>query len=672
MAPLHQKLGRIGRKTFVLIVSLIYTLNLFLGVYTVSALSLEQKKVLQSGSLYFNTTVEDYNKCSTTPSTSSLKPASEIYILGDSITNGSSQKYRDTFTTSGFSPYINAVGGRSWIYPGSSSAGAFTPEAGGAQTGKAAIEADSSHIANAGAIVVALGSNGGLSSNPISEIITTIRTKNSTAPIWWVNIVASDNNTYANVASFGDFNTALDKQVPTITVIDWHAKVIPDGNFSDVPTQTKQDPNGYISSDGLHPTDTGQVALVNLVTSAVISSNVTLPPEVGCSCTVSDPAATMGTPDENHKNAWNYFTSTKGLSKEATAGLMGNLEAESGINPHNTQDSAKDSAGNPVPDGPEIPFDLIKDKYGYGIAQWTSINRQQGLIDLASTEPKRSTGDLGLQLDYLWQELTLKYAGVLTKLQEPGITVQAASDEAVLHFIVPLSVLPKSGEASKQKELENRRSKSITIFNTYSDLPPGTYMSATCVSSGGEGVIINLVSADTSSVVCAEGTVDKGIADGYSDGKLSRIRLCGVAGITVNSQISGPLKSLLADASASGISLSGGSFRSMDGQIDIYNSWCKQSGISPTPPPYPKPSIKDYVRCPGGGAPGYSNHQMGAAIDFNCSGTLIPQQYSAAKDNVCFVWLNANAKKYGLYEWGKGLKRASSGYEAWHWSVDGS
>lgn len=176
---------------------------------------------------------------------------------------------------------------------------------------------------------------------------------------------------------------------------------------------------------------------------------------------------------------------------------------------------------------------------------------------------------------------------------------------------------------------------------------------------------------DTTNIPCAAGT-DYGAADGYTNGVLTRIRICRVAGMVVNSQVSKQVNDMHTAWAAAGIPLSGGSFRRMSDQINVYQNWCKNDGIVGSPPPYPKPPGQT-IRCPGGGAPGYSNHQMGMAIDFSCAGSLIPRKYAAASQNKCFQWLAANAGRFGFFEYGYGRTRdGSTGYEGWHWSVNGN
>ncbi len=155
-----------------------------------------------------------------------------------------------------------------------------------------------------------------------------------------------------------------------------------------------------------------------------------------------------------------------------------------------------------------------------------------------------------------------------------------------------------------------------------------------------------IVIGDTSNLTCAVGT-DKGIADGYADGTLHKIRICEVQGIVVNAQIATALDQLLNTARAAGVTMSGSGFRTMDQQIstrkanncpDIYNA--PSSSCSP-------PTAR----------PGYSNHQMGLAIDFTQGGGII------SASSTGFAWLKANAATYGL-------KNLPS--ESWHWSYNGN
>jgi hypothetical protein len=119
--------------------------------------------------------------------------------------------------------------------------------------------------------------------------------------------------------------------------------------------------------------------------------------------------------------------------------------------------------------------------------------------------------------------------------------------------------------------------------------------------------------------------------------------------ITVASSIAGELQQLLTAASADGISLCGGGYRSSAGQVearkrngcpDIYNS--PPSSCSP-------PTAR----------PGQSMHERGLAIDFTCNGGGA----ISSRSSPCFVWLNSHAGSYGLHNLPS---------EPWHWSSNGN
>lgn len=614
------------------------------------------------------------NSCVAPTATTAINPlprGSNVYVLGDSLTVGmrDAGNLEEKMVTEGWAVQkINAVGGEDLDW------------------GNDQIVADSALITNSDAVVVGLGTNNvgtvmdgesNLRENgpqAIRDLITTlvasIKSYNTTAKIYWTSVyVTGTLNT-----RYGSFD--LDSARPVINeAID---SIAAEYNMTILPWGTSVEAQELISTDGIHPSgkypQMANYIVGQLGGSASVNPAAPAPSLSGCSCSLTNPASVLGSKEERYQQAWNYFVTNKSLSPEAAAGIMGNLEAESGINPHNTQNNAKDSNGNEVPDGPEIPIDLIRSSYGYGIAQWTSAGRQQGLVDFAR-ETNRSTGDMGLQLDFIWKELSESYTSVLAVLQAPNVTTAGASDEFVERFETPEPFLPppRGSEAARQRTFTARRALSQAIFDTYSILPAGSSGGSACASAGGGAVVIDLETVDTSAIPCAPGTTDDGIVDAYNSGAEFVIRICRVGGTTVNSQLSGPMKNMFDAAAANGVALGGGSgFRDMDGQIGIYNGWCGRSGIDPTPPPYPKAKYSDNTQCPGGAPPGYSNHQMGLAIDMTCNGTLITQDYATAQNNPCFIWLTLNGANYGLFEFGKGAERDATGYEAWHWSVDGT
>lgn len=141
----------------------------------------------------------------------------------------------------------------------------------------------------------------------------------------------------------------------------------------------------------------------------------------------------------NEQRIWNYMKS-KGLNDFGVAGLMGNLYAESALNPKNLQQTFEKKLGytdatytESVDNGTYTNF--VKDSAGYGLAQWTYWSRKQNLLNFAQAAGK-SIGDLDMQLDFLWKELNDGYRGVLDLLRN-ATSVLEASNEILFKFERP-------------------------------------------------------------------------------------------------------------------------------------------------------------------------------------------------------------------------------------------
>lgn len=141
----------------------------------------------------------------------------------------------------------------------------------------------------------------------------------------------------------------------------------------------------------------------------------------------------------NEEKIWNYLKS-KGLNSYGCAGLMGNLYAESGLRPNNLQNSFEKKLGYTddeyvaaVDGGSYANF--VRDSAGFGLAQWTFWSRKQGLLNYANSV-KKSIGDLEMQLDYLYKELSENYKSVFSTLKTAA-SVRAASDSVLLNFERP-------------------------------------------------------------------------------------------------------------------------------------------------------------------------------------------------------------------------------------------
>lgn len=172
----------------------------------------------------------------------------------------------------------------------------------------------------------------------------------------------------------------------------------------------------------------------------------------------------------NEKIVWDYLIQRIG-NAYGVAGLMGNLWAESGFKPTNLQGTYEKKLGMTdaeytaaVDDG-TYP-DFVTDRAGYGLAQWTNGTRKRNLYDFAKNAGK-SIGDLGMQLDYLMQELATDYRTVKETLRTAA-SVQVASDIVLTKYERPAD----QSDAAKKR----RAGYGQKYYDLYADsAPPASY-----------------------------------------------------------------------------------------------------------------------------------------------------------------------------------------------------
>lgn len=163
----------------------------------------------------------------------------------------------------------------------------------------------------------------------------------------------------------------------------------------------------------------------------------------------------------NEERIWNFLKS-KGLNDFGAAGLMGNLNAESCLRPNNLEDSYQGKLGMTdesytaaVDNGSYSNF--ANDCAGYGLAQWTYRTRKAALLVFAQA-CGASIGDLEMQLDFLWKEMSESYKSMLTTLKKAS-SVREASDKVLTQYERPADM----GEATKA----TRAALGQTYYNKY-------------------------------------------------------------------------------------------------------------------------------------------------------------------------------------------------------------
>lgn len=168
----------------------------------------------------------------------------------------------------------------------------------------------------------------------------------------------------------------------------------------------------------------------------------------------------------NEEKIWNFLLSNIN-NKFGAAGLMGNLYAESGLNPNNLQNSYESKLGyndktytEAIDKGSYLNF--AHDSAGYGLAQWTYWSRKQNLYNYAA-KTKSSIGDLEMQLNFLMSELNNSYKSVLNTLKNAK-SVTEASNAVLLGF-----EKPKDQSEANQKR---RASFGQTYYDKYAAVQP--------------------------------------------------------------------------------------------------------------------------------------------------------------------------------------------------------
>lgn len=193
----------------------------------------------------------------------------------------------------------------------------------------------------------------------------------------------------------------------------------------------------------------------------------------------------------NAEKVW-WYLKKMGMTDAGAAGMLGNIEAESGVNfgiverlllnrLGNKYDDASYTAA--VDDGSIDKNTFLHPRggntqYGYGLVQWTSPGRKEGLYDLVKSKGV-SIADPGAQMEWLGTELTNSYGGVLSTLKSTN-SVSDASTAVLSKFEVPANWQSQTGSrASKAQKYYNQLKGTQGEEITGSVLPGGSSSNST-------------------------------------------------------------------------------------------------------------------------------------------------------------------------------------------------
>lgn len=188
-----------------------------------------------------------------------------------------------------------------------------------------------------------------------------------------------------------------------------------------------------------------------------------------------------------------YLTRAIGNEKGAL-GLLGNLYAESGLRSNNLQDTANTSLGL----SDEQYTSLVNggrdftDNKGYGLAQWTTDNRKNKLLDYLDG---RSVDDLEGQLGYLVKELQEDFPNVWKTLQNAS-SIHEASSAVLTGFEKP------KNQSENQDALRWHYGETIGRALQGTEIPDEDVPTADVPEDGGDKQVdeFNLIDTGTTDV----------------------------------------------------------------------------------------------------------------------------------------------------------------------------
>lgn len=183
-----------------------------------------------------------------------------------------------------------------------------------------------------------------------------------------------------------------------------------------------------------------------------------------------------GNLSDNAKKVWKRLRS-KGLTENATAGLMGCWKIESGFNPINLENKFESKYGSDSEYTKQVDStgkwpDSASDAVGYGLAQWTGANgsssgeRKYNLLNYARNRGK-SVGDLDTQVDFAYDEITGTYQDKYKTYDEFMKASSPAQAAAVALGRYEMPGWGVEGAKKKSAYYPGRKNAAEEIYNAY-------------------------------------------------------------------------------------------------------------------------------------------------------------------------------------------------------------
>ena len=204
-----------------------------------------------------------------------------------------------------------------------------------------------------------------------------------------------------------------------------------------------------------------------------------------------------------NKEVWWYLKKKMGLSDAGAAGVIANMEDESGVDPSVLSGYVKQAHGytdesftKGVNDGTISKNTFVNadldpnpslDSYGYGLVQWYAKDRKKALYE-RTVEKKIPINDLAGQLDFLNYETTQervdRYAEMMNILKTTNDPAKAASIFNEVFEVSGVAPVSRQNKAKKiYEELKGTDGTAIT-GSTYSGVSSSSSSSSSSSNSG--------------------------------------------------------------------------------------------------------------------------------------------------------------------------------------------
>lgn len=163
----------------------------------------------------------------------------------------------------------------------------------------------------------------------------------------------------------------------------------------------------------------------------------------------------------NAERIWNFCVN-KGMNAFGAAAVLATMDAESGLNPMNLQDSYERNLGftdktytEAIDSGRYSKEQFANDGAGFQICQWTWHSRKRALYEYAK-EGRKSIGDLEVGLGFFYKELCESFPTVLSTLRTASTLRQAVSTMTT-NYEAPLNAIEKVEQRLKFAETYYKR-----------------------------------------------------------------------------------------------------------------------------------------------------------------------------------------------------------------------